>query len=374
MNKKIKILYTIPNFITAGSGRVLANIAERLDKNKFEPWVCVSRKGGKIEEELEAHGIKVVESPFTVKAKPYLKLFTKAQNAAKPFKPYSFDIWHSFHYADDYTEPIIARLAGARAWVYTKKNMMWGTRAWILRSLLATKVVADNKDMPSLFFDKYGLAKKTIVIQHGIPLEEFSPSDDTTSSLKVELGLPEDAFLIGCVAHLVPVKGHPTLIDAVADIENAHLLLAGKQMDKEYFNRLVDQVNSLGLADRVHFLGFVENIPEFFSQVGVNVLPTQNRGRKEAFGVALIEAMACGIACIASYLSGPQQIIEDGISGLLVPPEDSEALSNAIKMLMENDKLRNQIGAAGRRRVEENFSIEREVAAHERLYLEIMNK
>ncbi|MBW6474220.1 MAG: hypothetical protein K0B14_13930, partial [Anaerolineaceae bacterium] len=72
--RKIKILYTIPNFITAGSGQVMMNIITRLNREIFEPAVCVSKKGGKMDREVEAMGIPFLEAPFTIPAKPYASL------------------------------------------------------------------------------------------------------------------------------------------------------------------------------------------------------------------------------------------------------------------------------------------------------------
>jgi len=77
------ILFTIPNFITAGSGRVMFNILTRLDRNRYTPYICVSRKGGKIENELQELGIPVLELPFTVPALPYPSFITRAREAAE---------------------------------------------------------------------------------------------------------------------------------------------------------------------------------------------------------------------------------------------------------------------------------------------------
>lgn len=369
---KIKILYTIPNFITAGSGQVMFNILTRLDRSVFSPTICVQRKGGALDARLERMGYQVLEMPFTVPAKPYHSLPFRAYRQAKKFKQYDFDVWHSFHYSDDYTEPLIARLSGVKTWIFTKKSMMWGSRAWLLRSLLATRIIADNADMPALFFNRFGLRKKTTVILHGIPLEEFSPLSSTDDSLNNLQGLPADAFCVGCVAHLVPVKGHPTLIEAVSRLDNVHLFLAGRPLDEIYTKQLHEQVENLGLQKRVHFLGNLENMPAFYSQMDIIVLPTWDRWRKEAFGVVLIEAMACEKVCIASDISGPRQIIEDGISGFLVPPENAQELSDKINFLMQNPDLRIEMEMHARNRVIENFSIEKEVAAHAQLYMEIV--
>lgn len=372
MTVRIRILYTIPNFIIAGSGRVLANIALGLDREKFQPTVCVSRKGGSIEAELGASGIPVIEAPFTVSAKPYPGLLRRTCQAARVFKPYKFDLWHSWHYADDYTEPLIARLAGTKHWVYTKKAMGWGSRAWLLRSLLSTRIVADNTEMEEKFFNKWGLRKKVRLIPHGVNHRIFKPLPSNKKYYLNKFNLSEEAVLIGCVAHLVPVKGHPTLIEAVNNFSNVHLLLAGKQNDREYFSQLQAQVKILDLIEKVHFLDFIENIPEFLSAIDIAVLPTWDRWRREGCPVALLEAMACGKACIATDVPGSRDIIEDGISGLLVPPEDPHALANAIQRLIDDPELRQQLGLAARQRVETHYTIEKEVAAHEQLYREIL--
>src|SRR4029453_18540993 len=152
MSKPIPILFTIPNFITAGSGRAMLNIVQRLDLNKYAPAVCVLQKGDSLDIEVGKTGIPLIEALFTVNAKPYAGLLNRARNAAKVFRGYGFQLWHSFHYSDDYTEPMIAHFAGARAWVYTKKNMNWGRRSWYLRTFLARRVAVQNSDMMRDFF------------------------------------------------------------------------------------------------------------------------------------------------------------------------------------------------------------------------------
>lgn len=106
MSEPVRILFTIPNFITAGSGQVMLNIIRRLDREKFAPAVCVSRNGGRLAKEVEKLGIPLIEAAFTVTARPYLSLPFRAWKAARVFRPYGFELWHSFHYTDDYTEPI----------------------------------------------------------------------------------------------------------------------------------------------------------------------------------------------------------------------------------------------------------------------------
>ena len=372
MKQPIKILYTIPNFITAGSGGAMVNIIQRLDRERFAPAVCVSKLGGKLDDTVRNMVIPLIEAPFMVPSKPYRSLFARARAAAQVFKPYGFDLWHSFHYGDDYSEPIISRLSGAKAWIFTKKNMNWHQNAWYVRSLLASGIAAQNSDMLMAFFNRWPLRSKVRLIPRGVDTNKFKPEDQPAHEWRKKLELADSDILVGCVANLLPVKGHPTLIQTASGLENIHILVAGKTLDDAYYAQLVDLSNRLGISHRVHFIGDVKNMPPFLAEIDIVILPTWNRWRREGCPVALLEAMACAKTCIATDVPGSRDIIEDGISGLLVPPEDSEALARSILRLAMDPDLRTRLSAAARQRVVQHYTIEQEVAAHEKLYSEIL--
>ncbi|MCB0005005.1 MAG: glycosyltransferase family 4 protein [Anaerolineales bacterium] len=365
------ILFTIPNFITAGSGRAMLNIIERLDRAKFAPAVCVLAKGGKLDKVVVEMGIPLLELPFLTKAKPYLSLRRRVRQLAEPFRPYQFALWHSFHYSDDYTEPLIARAAGAQAWVYTKKNMNWHRRAWQLRTLLATRVAAQNSDMLKEFFASPLHRRKAHFVPRGVIVDQFRQAQPMLG-LRGQLSIPADRHLIGCVAQLLPVKGHPTLINALVQVPDAHLLLAGKPLDEQYATQLRQQVAELGLGERVTFLDFVDDIPAFLAEIDLFVLPTWARWRKEGCPVALLEAMASGCACIATDIPGSRDLVIEGVTGRLVPPEQSEPMAAAIQDLLNQPKLRQTLGEAASARVATHYTIEQEVAAHEKMYAEAL--
>jgi glycosyltransferase involved in cell wall biosynthesis len=365
------LLFTIPNFITAGSGRAMLNVIERLDRTRFAPAVCVLRKGGELDREVERLGIPFLEAPFTVPARPYSTLLARARKASEAFRPFGFALWHSFHYADDYTEPIIARLAGARAWVYTKKNMNWGRRSWYLRTLLATRVAAQNSDMMRDFFACRPFRGKTCPVARGVDIVKFQPGVPRRLRLREEWNIPADAPLAACVAHLVPVKGHPELLQASAQVSGLHLLLAGNPLDPDYAASLARMAHDLKIEDRVHFLGGIRDVPALLSEVDLSVLP--NSGRGEGCPVAVLEAMACGSTCVVADVPGSRDLVEHGRSGWLVPPRNPQALARALDQLASSPDLRRALGEAARARVVQQFSIEREVAAHEALYQESLS-
>jgi glycosyltransferase involved in cell wall biosynthesis len=374
MLEPIPILFTIPNFITAGSGRAMLNIIERLDKSRFAPAVCVSKKGGDLDKEVERGGFPLLEAPFTIPAKPYVSLWWRARQAAHPFREGRYQLWHSFHYADDYTEGIIARMAGARAWIYTKKNMNWDRRAWYVRTFLATRVLAQNSDMMIDFFGSRLFSRKAHLVPRGVETDRFHPQVPPRLNLRRQLNIPPGAMVAGVVAHLVPVKGHPTIIAAVAKVPTLHLLIAGKALDQEYTASLESLVHSLGIQNRTHFLGGVQDIPALLAEIDIFILSTWAKWRMEGCPVALLEAMSCGRACISTEIPGPRDLLEHGKSGLLVPPEDVDALAEALSQLASAGELRSALGIAARERVLQHFAIEKEVAAHQAIYEEVMHK
>ena len=363
--KAHKILYTIPNLITAGSGRALFEIARRLDRERFEPTVCVGKAGGSLTTEMEEAGIEVIEAPFTVPAKPYFSLWSRARRIARDFP--TFDLWHSFHYLDDYTEPLIARCSGARAWVYTKKNMSWNRRSWALRTRLASAVAAQNCDMMEGFFSRpKTFRRKTRFVPRGVDTDRFTPAEVDRRSRGGKLE-------VGCVAHLVRVKGHPTLVEALSGCSGYHLRLAGKPLDETYVAELREQIEGLGLRDRVEMVGGIGDVPSFLRELDVFVLPTWGRWRMEGCPVALLEAMASGLAVIATDIPGSRDLVRHGESGLLVPPEDPRALHSAL-LLLTDEAERRRLGENARRRMEEKYSIEREVADHQSIYASLLGK
>lgn len=375
MNQPIPILFTIPNFITAGSGQAMLNVIQRLDRALYAPAVCVLRKGGRLDAEVERLGIPLLEAPFCIPARPYSTLMLRAWQAAQFLGPYRFALWHSYHYSSDYTEPIIARLSGAKGWIYTKKNMGWGERAWQLRSLLASRIAAQNTDMLDQFFSPPHLRRKTRLLPRGVDTQLFHPDTSPKLGLRQKLGISDQARVIACVAHLVPVKGHPTLLQAFAQLHDEpqiHLWLAGKPMDAEYTHRLQAQAQALGIAERVHFLGDVIQVPALLAESDIFCLTTWARWRMEGCPVAMLEAMACAKACVGTNIPGIRDQIKHDHNGLLVPPEDANALAAALQSLLDDQALLQRLGQAARQTVEREYTIEIEAQRHSQLYAELL--
>ena len=152
--RRLKILFTIPNFDTAGSGRALLNIASRLNNKYFEPHIACLHDKGEFFVEVQESGIPVHIFQFTTDMGRRIIGIYRCWEISRQMKKISPHLIHSFHYAPDYSEVLAARMGGI-PWIYTKKNMNWGGKSkngWKLRSFLAKHIIAQNKTMVDMFF------------------------------------------------------------------------------------------------------------------------------------------------------------------------------------------------------------------------------
>ncbi len=181
------------------------------------------------------------------------------------------------------------------------------------------------------------------------------PDDLGESSLRSELGLDHHALVVGTVAFMRGNKGHEDLIRAVqpliAERANLHVVMAG---DGPCFDSVKRMVNELGLAPRIHLLGFRSDVPNVLKACDLFVLPTH----QEALGQAFIEAMAAGLAVIGTNVDGVPELIEHGVNGLLVPAHDINQLRTAMCCLLDDKSLRAKMGQAGRLITDVRFTVD----------------
>lgn len=204
------------------------------------------------------------------------------------------------------------------------------------------------------------------VVPLGFDLAEFLAVSERSGVLRNRLGLDEGAVLLGCVGRLVPIKDHQTLLAAVQRLPEVHLALVG---DGESRAELQAAVASLGLMDRVHFVGWWNGaLSDVYADLDLAVLSSRNEGSP----VALIEAHASGLAAVATDVGGVRSVVRDGVSGRLVPSQDPAALAEAIGDLLSDDGRRRAMGEAGRTYVSERFSKERLISDIRALYTELL--
>lgn len=371
MPKRLKILYTIPNFDTAGSGKALLNIAKGLDPERFEPHIMCMHDRGAFFQVVKLSGIPVHFYPYTTEMKPYWKGLLNCWKISREFKRINPDIIHSFHYSADYSEALAARMAGIK-WVYTKKNMNWGggsANAWKLRTWLASGIAAQNTDMIKDFFPGNPKVK---LIPRGVNVKEFA-FDPSLPDLRPQYGIASNQKIIIAVANLVPVKGIEVLLEAFRNLLTQYpdwtLMIAGEDQN-EYGNSLKETCRTWGIQDKVVFTGKVSNVKKHLQMADIFVLPTKNKG--EGTSVAVLEAMANGRCILGSSVPG----IKDQLSKFkefLFQAGNPKELKLKLSHLMALDPTdRLQLGATLQEYSLLNYPISKEVRLHEELYLSVL--
>jgi len=367
VSRRIRLLLTIPNFDTAGSGLVVVDILRRVDRDLIDPVVCVLRRGG-LDHLVEDSGVPVVVAPFCIPARPRHTLWRRVREAAEELAPLEIDVQHSWHYRDDYTEPLVAKAAGVGSWIYTKKNFSWGGNGWRLRSLLASRIAVNNPAMVDAFYRAPWFRRKVEVVPQGVDLGRFSPGPPD-GRLRSRLGIERVEPLIGYVARLTPDKGQDTLVRAVATARTRpHLVLVGRP-DPGYDETLRGAAHELGISERVHHLGQLSNdeLPKLLRELDIFAFASRHDG----LPVALLEAMACGVACVATRCGGPEQVIRSPEGGILVNVDDPVAMASAFDRLAGDPGARTAIGRAARQRVASEFGVAQQAARYQSIYREL---
>ncbi|WP_348810497.1 glycosyltransferase [Flavobacterium maritimum] len=361
--KKIKILFTIPNFDTAGSGKVLYDLAKGLDGEKFEVEIACKNSKGAFFKEVEQLGFPIHIIETTVPLRPYFSLLFRIKPFQTFVKQYQLDIVHSWNWSSDWSEVLASRLGGAQ-FVYTKKAMSWGNVHWKIKSYLSHFIITINEEMRNYFPDK----KQQQLIPLGLDTDYYSPN---LYPKKDQAAI----FRIITVANLVPVKGIEVLIQAIQLLGNTniHLEVFGDDRDS-YGNELKQLVKEVQLENQIFFLGKHTDVRPFLVQADLYVIPTLNEGRKEGMPMALVEAMTMGIPVLGSNISGINFVLKD-FPELLFEASNAADLSEKIALFYQKSgEERHAMGQKLRKYCIEHFSMERFIKAHEELYTALVER
>ncbi len=197
------------------------------------------------------------------------------------------------------------------------------------------------------------------IIPSGVDCDHFRPANSSErSAARSRLGIERDDFMVGTVGMLEERKGHRYLLEAIAMLNRARIdgsrikcAIAG---DGAMRDELVRLTSELGIAGDTLFLGMIGDSRQLLDALDVFAFPSL----KEGLGVALLEAMSCGLPVVATRGGGIVDIVNYNHSGLLVPPADPLSFANAVDSLAKDPTRRSQIGSAARIRISENFSMD----------------
>ena len=286
------------------------------------------------------------------------------------------DIVHTHSSKAGFVGRMAARMAGVPRIFYTPHGHVFHsyygpplTRMFIALERFAARfteriVVLTDAEAEQHLAVGVGRPGQFVKIPSGVDLAAVRAEAAGGARVRRELGLSGETPVIGTVARLVAVKGLCYLVEAMPEIlgrcPDAHLVLAGDGDQRPTLERLARE---LGVADRVHLLGFRRDAAAVTAALNVFVLPSLNEGQ----GRVLVTAMALGVPIVATQVGGVPEVVEDGCQGLLVPAADPRALGQAVAAVLTRPECAAALGAAGRSRAP-LFSSEVMVARHAELY------
>jgi len=349
------ILYVSHDAGYTGAPLCLFDIIKNLDRNKYKPvFMCPAR--GPLCEELAGIGVEV--HTFGTFNLIFLLRFMRKEKIS---------LVHA-NTLYSYCGAIAGRLSGIPVLWHVHEDPRTNLEFRFLikiAPLLSTKIIVVSRAMK----EATGLGEICSVVYNGVDLEAFKPQPGDVFRQRFR------ADVIVCqVGSMEPRKGTEFFVRSAPMVlekfPGAKFLLQGVSPphQRHYLQKMKNLVQKLGIEKQVIFIGQVGDIREILNSLDVVVLASL----REPLGRVLLEAMACGKPVVATRVGGIPEVVEDGITGILVPPADPLALANAIINILSDREMAKKMGMEGRKRVEEEFSIERYVRNIERIYEEIL--
>lgn len=255
----------------------------------------------------------------------------------------------------------VVRMLGSRFHVWADK--------WMAEK--ADRVMTVSEAAKAFMRDVDGISRDDIeVVYLGFDFDQMSPNALKRAETRAEFGLTDDDIVVGYVGNFAFGKGHVQLIHAFDTVRrrvpNAKLILAGSGNLQE----VDDAVGRLGLGRRIVFAGWREDAAAVYNAMDIFVQPSLS----EAFSQVLVEAMGCGLPVIATNIGGAAEVIENGVDGILIDPNDIDAIAREVIDLATDVNSRSEIAERGRRNVRERFSAEMMVERHIELYEKWMSR
>lgn len=366
-----KILLLIESSETGGAETVVAELAERIERTRFSPVVGVLRDGWLVDR-LRSRGIEPIIVPSS-RGGFDLRLLRGIRRLVREL---GIELIHSHLFTTNVYAGIACLGTGVPviSTFHGTMDVATSDRAsrlkWAAVNRCSRRVVFVSRYLEAHFVGA-GLAARGIreVIYNGVDLERFSGTA-TRVEARRELSIEPDEFVIGCVGDLRPSKDYATAIEAAAILRDViprlRVLIAGSTTD--LLAELLAVRERLGLNAVVEFVGFQHRIERFFPALDVYLTTSSSEG----FSLTVVEAMAAGIPVVATRSGGPEELISDGVTGLLAGVGNPTAIAAAIRRLRSEPGLADRLRVAGQEEARARFSVTAMVNTYQELYARVL--
>lgn len=372
----MRLLFVIGSLEVGGAESQMVMLAGSLARLRHQCAVFVLVADGPLRERLREAGVEVHDAMLAYHGTWLHKMFSlfiaqiQLWFTALRFRP---DVLHAYLPLTN----LMGALAGRAALVpvvitsrrglgnHQDRNPGW---KWLDRvaNRLSTKVTVNSRAVARDTLQRDGVAEQKLVcIYNGLDAARFDLGRDVRERVRAELGARPGEFLWLKVANLIPYKGHADLLQAFARVSSkaSRLILVGE--DRGIQGRLQEQARELGIADRVSFMGRRDDVPRLLSAMDGYVMASHEEG----FSNAILEAMAAGLAIVATDVGGNREALQDGRAGVLVTARSSELLARAMEQIMSDGGRRAEFSREAAHAARELYSVEAMVTAYLALYL-----
>lgn len=365
----MKILLLTTHLNVGGVSTYTINLAKYIKAEGID--ISVASSGGELVRELKKHDIKHFKIDIKTKFAFGYKVIRNINPLLKIIRENNIDIVHAQTRVTQVLASIVKKVSKIQyistCHGFFKHNNFgrkiypaWGDKVIAISESVKKHLIRDFRAKP----------EKVVKVFNGIELGKYEGvSKEKDEPFLLEIGLSKKEMIVGSIGRLSSVKGYSYLIDAFRDIareiDDVYLLLVGDGPEKE---RLKQQIKKLALEDKVIINPGGQNLSKFFSVIDIFCLPSISEG----FGLALVEAMAFGRACIASNVGGLSELIINGEDGLLFDAKSPESIKKAVMVLIKDPDKRKLFSQKGQIKVRNEFSIEKCVHETIKVYKSVM--
>jgi len=361
----MNILYLTTHLNIGGISSYLLTLVKGMRREGENIYLASS--GGELLEEFKEAGANFVSIPIKTKKEVHPKILISMLKLRRLIRERNIDIIHAHTRVTQVLACLLQKNTGI-PFVSTCHGFFKPRLSRRVFPCWGDKVIAISEPVKDHLVGDLRIRQDCIrVVHNGIDVGRFKESKaKDNSKAKASLGL-EDVPVVGIIARLSDVKGHPFLIRAMKTVSEkipaAQLLIVGSG---KMLNELQDLVASLQMEDKIKFVPSVAQTPQALAAMDLFVMPSLAEG----LGLGLMEAMAAGLCVVGSSVGGIKDLIKDGQTGVLVKPKDTGGLSKAIIELLEDKEKRVVLGRRAYEFIAENFSQEKMVGLTRKVYQE----
>ena len=365
------VLYLIRTWAFGGSHTIVLRLLKHIPTDRYRvicvPYQAFTNGDDAFVGEARKQGLTVADERIPWQSR---RSWSRARRTvADLIEKYNVDLIHTH---DPHSNVLVglgrrrwpcACVASAYGWWSAWFPVRRCVYIWLERSFALPqfdRVLTVSEHMKGKILKGPTLEKRIRVVNTGLDLRALEPTK-TRAEVRLQLGIPDNGFVVGTVSRVSPEKGHKYLLQAAASLlktfRNLHILIVGTGPARPELERLAQR---LGVANRVTFTGFYDSVPNALQAMDVMVQPSI---LEEGFPTSVLEAQAAGVPVIASDIGGTSETLNVPETGLLAAPRNPDSLADALERVLSDGSLREEMGRAAREFVTRSFALERMIGS-----------